>query len=325
MAYKVAVVAGTDATSQASSQHVCAELESRGHTVVVLPCDPDLTQRLRQEHPDVCYIAADNRTGRSGSIQSLLDLLEIPWVGSEAAVCRSAWNKDELAHVLAEAAVREDFDARTPYAEYLEASCFLELGAAAALDLLERRIPGGYPFVVQPARGTEARVVANTAELGEAIHAALGLDDTVIVREWIEGVHLSVGILGDADDLQVLPPVEVVRGERTVLDEELGIGDTTTDYFAPVRLASLSDDVAQAQAIRSEIERCALDAYLACGCRDLGCVDLIWDGARARVLAVDAAPAMGPGDLIPLACEAAQIPLADALDALVSIAVERGC
>ena len=141
----------------------------------------------------------------------------------------------------------------------------------------------------------------------------------------MEGVHLTVGILGDADDLQVLPPVEVVRNDRVVLDEERGIGRTTTDYFAPVRLDSLSTELEQAQAIRNEIERTALDAYFACGCRDLATIDLVWDGARARVLGVDTAPTLGAGDIVPLACEAANIALADVLDALVAIAVERGC
>lgn len=325
MAYKVAIITGADAPSQASSTLLVNELEQAGHQAAVLPCHPELTAQLRQERPDACLIDAQGRLGRSGDVQGLLTLLGLPFVGSDTATCRETWSVCELERVLSQAQEQGDSSAAMPYSVTLGASCFLELGAAAALDLVEQRIPGGYPLVVQPARGVSSRLASTPEELGEAIHAVLGLDDEVVIREWVEGVHLTVAILGDLQDLQVLPPVEVVRGDREVLDEERGIGKTTTDYFAPVRLESLSADLEQAQAIRSEIERTALDAYLACGCRDLGTVDLVWDGARARVLAVDTAPALGAGEIVALACEAAQITLGDLLDTLVSIAVERGC
>ena len=72
-------------------------------------------------------------------------------------------------------------------------------------------------------------------------------------------------------------------------------------YIAPVRPASLSDDEGDAQAIRAEIERAALEVYRAYNARDLARVDLIWDGAQARVFEVNVSPGMAERSLFPAA------------------------
>ncbi len=321
MGYKVAVIAGpgVDTTS------ACGALEKAGHEVLALVCDESLTQRLRSERPDVCLPTFAGTDGRSGAVPSLLELLCLSYVGSPSSSCRSLSRPGELETLLELAVHYADSTAHSPRTICLESRCLERMGAQEALDIVARDLPGGYPLDVVSGQASAYRTVATDEELAEAAVDACSLGPTVAFRQWVEGVHVAVGVLGDADDLQVLPAVEIVRGERVVLDEELGLGDTTTDYFAPVRLDSLDADPAQAQIMRSDIERTALDAYLACGCRDIAVVNMVWDGARALVLDVDPTPALGPADIVPLSCEAAQIPLDEVLGALVEIAAERGC
>ena len=102
------------------------------------------------------------------------------------------------------------------------------------------------------------------------------------------------------------------------------INDELVDFYAPVRLESLSPDESQAQAIRSEIERAAVEVYQAYGCRDLARVDIIWDGARAKVLEIDVSPGMGPLSGFPMACTAAGLSLEAVLNELLDQAVYRG-
>ena len=90
------------------------------------------------------------------------------------------------------------------------------------------------------------------------------------------------------------------------------------DFYAPVRLESLSHDEAQAQAIRAEIERAALEVYRAYDLRDLGRIDVIWDGAQARVIETNVSPGMTELSLFPAACAAAGLSLSGVLDRLVS-------
>lgn len=345
MAYKIAVLTGGASPlerreSQASAAAMCAALAAAGHETVTLPCDGALTTALRAQRPDAACIAVHGSLGENGSLQGLLAFLDIPFVGSPAPTCRALRNRAALAELLELAVQRGELEAQSPATLRLARACLEDMGALDARDLVEERLPGGYPVCVKPACGNDAQG-ANRVDgpdlLEAAVRGALAFDDEVVVQEWEEGVELAVYVLGDAEDLQVLPPVEIVPKDGALFDEacraavlfpdaEGGAGarEAPVEIHAPVRLESLAVDRSEAEAVRSEIERCAVDAYLACGCRDWGRVDVVWDGGRARILEFGLAPSLAPNALLPRAAAAAQIELADVLDALVRIAVERG-
>ena len=102
---KVAVLMGGKSfereVSLASGKVVCEALEEAGHKVVPLDTNADLVPTLRSERPDVVYNALHGKHGEDGTIQSLLEFLGIPFVGSPASVCHRAWNKDALHSSLA--------------------------------------------------------------------------------------------------------------------------------------------------------------------------------------------------------------------------------
>lgn len=196
------------------------------------------------------------------------------------------------------------------------------MGLVTALDMVAERIPAGYPVCVKPARGSLAmgvHKVDSQEELEQAIFDALIFDNEVIIEEWVEGVELSVSILGGGWNAHTLPPVEIVTKEGYVTQADR-LAPEGVEYYAPVRLESLSKDEANAQAIRAEIERAALQVYNALDCKDLGRVDLIWDGATARILDVDVSPDLTASSLFPMACEASGLSLEAVLDRLVQVA-----
>lgn len=112
--------------------------------------------------------------------------------------------------------------------------------------------------------------------------------------------------------------------KRGIYDTAARMDNDAVDFFAPVRESSLSGDPANAAAIRSEIERAALQAHNAYGCHDISRVDMIWDGAQARILEVNVSPGMTPLSLFPLAVEAGGLSLESVLSELLDRAVERG-
>lgn len=328
MALKIAVLMGGASfereVSLASGKRVCEALEERGHTVIPLDTTKELVPTLRSERPDVCYIALHGKHGEDGTVQSLLDYLGIPYVGSLAQVCRNVRNKAQIGYLVDQYCERVDEErvAFTPAGFCLSADVVKDMGLVTALDMVADRIPGGYPVCVKPARGGSAmgvHKVDSQEDLGRAILDALTFDSEVIIEEWIEGVELSVSILGGGWDAHTLPPVEIVTkdGYFTQADR---LAPEEVDYYAPVRLESLSTDEANAQAIRAEIERAALQTYNALDCKDLGRVDLIWDGATARILEVDVSPGMTASSLFPMACEASGLSLGAVLDRLVQVA-----
>jgi D-alanine-D-alanine ligase len=159
--------------------------------------------------------------------------------------------------------------------------------------------------------------VDSQADLGKAILDALTFDKEVIIQEWIEGVELAVSILGSGWDAHALPPVEIVA-KQGLYDTEARLTDGAVDFYTPVRLESLSSKEDEAQAIRAEIERAALEVYRAYGVHDLGRVDMIWDGAQARILEIDVSPGMTERSLFPAACEASGLTLPAVFNQLVS-------
>ena len=323
---KVAVLMGGTSfersVSLASGKQVCAALEEAGHKVVPLDTTKDLVPTLRSERPDVAYSALHGKHGEDGTIQSLLEFLDIPYVGAGAGVCHATWNKDSLhyqlknyRHLVGDPAV-----ASWPQGVYIARDAFKDMGAATALDLIESRVFGGYPVAVKPAHGGSAMGVHRVdcvEELGEAIMDALSYDDAVVIEQWVEGVELSVSILGTGWDAYALPPVEIVSSNR-FFDAEARMVEDKVVYYSPVRMSSLSHNESEAHAIRAEIERAALEVYRAYNVKDLGRVDLIWDGAQARVFEIDVSPGMTENSLFPAACKAAGLSLSGVLDRLVS-------
>ncbi len=323
---KVAVLMGGSSFerefSLASGKNVCAALEEAGHRVVPLDTTSDLVPTLRSERPDVAYSALHGKHGEDGTIQSLLEFLDIPFVGSPASVCRSTWNKDSLHTTMAgyRAITGEEAIASWPQGICIARDAFKDMGAATALDLVEERVIGGYPVAVKPAHGGSAMGVHRVdriEDLGEAILDALSFDEHVVIEQWVEGVEMAVSILGNGWDAYALPPVEIVP-KSGLYDTAARLDHDAVDYYAPVRPASLSQDEAEAQAIRAEIERAALEVYRAYDLRDFGRIDVIWDGAQARVFETNVSPGMTERSLFPAACAAAGLSLANVLDRLVS-------
>lgn len=333
MGMKVAVLMGGTSFERAfsleSGKNVCDALEEAGHRVVPLDTNSELVPTLRSEKPDVVYNALHGKHGEDGTIQSLLEFLGIPFVGSPASVCHRSWNKDALHSSLAkywDLTGQPAGVASWPQGVYIARDAFQNMGAATALDLVEERVIGGYPVAVKPAHGGSAlgvHRVDSKDELGEAILDALSYDDAVNIEQWIEGVELSVSIIGNGANAYALPPVEI-EAKGKFFDADARIKEGLVEYHCPVRPESFSPDAAQAQAIRAEIERAALEVYHAYSVRDLGRVDMIWDGGCARCFEVDVSPGMTSRSLFPAAIEAAGLSLSAVLNELVETAYERG-
>lgn len=341
MTKKVAVLMGGTsherATSLASGKRICTALEEAGYEVLPLDTTKDLVQVLRMEQPDCAYIALHGKHGEDGTIQSVLELLGIPYVGTCGEQARNTWNKAALGEALQ--AYRSSVYASSnpligsaycPRSIRLNADSFSVMGAAFALDLIPHKV-GGFPLCVKPVRQGSAYGVARVEyldELGKAVLDAFSYDDAVLIEPWIEGLELAVSIVEGEDGAYCLPAVEIVPRDGRLYDTEARLDFDAVDFYAPVRLESLSPDRAQAESMLSEIERAALEVYEAFGCRDLARVDLIWDGARAQILELDISPGMTELSLFPMALKAAGEELSDLLRELVERAIARkplGC
>ncbi|MCQ5071904.1 hypothetical protein NE591_13050, partial [Adlercreutzia sp. DFI.6.23] len=102
--------------------------------------------------------------------------------------------------------------------EDMKNSVFASVSATFFMTLMmvADRVIGGYPVCVKPAHGGSAQGVHKVKiqeELGEAVLDALSYDEAVNIEQWVDGVELSVSILGTGWDAHALPPVEIVGRE----------------------------------------------------------------------------------------------------------------
>lgn len=311
---KIAVLMGGRSlereVSLMSGQRVSEALTALGYRVLALDITPELVETLRTERPDCCYIALHGKYGEDGTIQELLEFLNIPYTGPGVKASALAWDKSLTKLLLTEAGIP------TPPWVTLTADAFKETGAATALDLIPSAV-GGFPLVVKPSKQGSAlglTRIDDAEPLAEALLSALGYDDAAIVEKWIEGPELAVSVLGGPDGPEVLPPVEIVA-KSGLFDFQAMYTRGETDYFVPARLE---------MAIFTRVERLAREVHELLGCRDVSRVDMVVgaDGTP-YVLECNTSPGMTETSLLPMAAKAVGLSFQDVVERLTQAALSR--
>lgn len=329
MGLKIAVLAGgtfEPERSVAAANDVIAALKEAEHEPELVVVDGGLVDTLLRSQPDVAINCLRGADGESGDIQDALEAANVPCVGSSAAVCRRVYDKAGLAEALqAYHNLTEDATtAVTAQSLTLSRRAFGAWGTEAVLSQIESRISSGYPLCVKPASASAAQGVCrveNAEQLSEALHEALKLADRVLVQQWVEGVELTVPVIGTGWNAFALPPVEIVPNAGWY-DAAARATAGAVELHTPVRNASLSPSEPDAQAIRAEIERAVLEVYRALGMRDCGCIDLIWDGAQAIILEATANPNFAAEAPFAQAAKAAGLTLPNLLNELAESALD---
>ena len=261
----------------------------------------------RKQRLDVCFVAIHGQWGEDGTIQGMLELLGIPYVGS--GVLASALAMDKVMAKTVLAAHGMDVPAgivasRTGWSEERESTL------ARAEDL-------GFPLVVKPVRqGSSVGVVMVDAakDLPAAIDSGFTLDDRVMVEERLHGTELTVGVIGNGVSLRALPVIEIAT-KAEFFDYRAKYDPALTDEICPARI---SDDLA------ARVQQVALAAHTALGCRDMSRTDMIAtaDG-RIVVLEVNTIPGMTANSLLPKAARVAGIDFGELCSMLIEAALAR--
>lgn len=304
---KVALLTGgrslERSVSLRSGRRVADSLSGLGHEVVQLDLGPDLVSLLSEARPDVAFIALHGTEGEDGTIQALLELLDIPYTGPGVAACRLSADKDLTKHIFRRAGVR------TPdWITYTEAE-IRDFGAASTFTIAVDRL--GLPMAVKPtAQGSSlgVRFVSAIEEMPDALMTAFSYGSSALVETWIGGRELAVSIL----DGEVLPVVEAVPTESATYDFEARYEVGGATFTCPARLSGEDEEA---------VKEVALAANEAVGCTEFSRVDLILGDEGPSVLEVNAIPGMTETSLLPQAAEAVGISFDDLVERLIEMAV----
>ena len=306
---KVAVLKGGRSLERGVSLRSGARVEDAlgalGHEVVPLDVRADLVSRLREEAPDVAFVALHGRGGEDGTVQELLEILGIPYTGPGVAACVRCMDKVVCKHELRGA------DLPTPDWVAFNATAFRELGAADTLEEIETRL--GFPLVVKPAsQGSSLGVkfAAERGEVPEALVATFSYADRVLLERYVKGRELAVSVL----DTDPLPIVEAVPREEDFFNFEARYEIGRTEYVCPAELPKK-----EAQ----RVQEIAARTYEVLGASGFARVDLILGDEGPQVLEVNAIPGLTDTSLLPMAAEAAGMSFEWLVERILELARDR--
>src|SRR4051794_1155376 len=256
---------------------------------------------------DVVFPVLHGPFGEDGTLQGLLELLDVPYVGAGVLASSLCMDKVVFKEVLAAAAVPQ-----VPYTGVRESRWQSEPAA-----VLRELAVLGKPVFVKPARlGSSVGIakVWSESELGPALDAAFAHDSLVIVEGFSDGMEVECSVIG-LDDPEASVPGEIVLLGAEWYDYEAKYSDGGMELVAPARLAP---DVLE------EVRRLARDTFVRVGCTGLARVDFfVEDGDRVLVNELNTMPGFTKTSVFPKLWEAAGTAFPDLCDKLLALALDR--
>jgi D-alanine-D-alanine ligase len=292
-----------------SGRRVSSALRDVGLHVEEWDADATLISRLTSNRPDAVVVALHGGTGENGAVQSVLEMLRVPYVGADPRACRRAWDKPTAKDELARAGLS------TPDWIALPHATFRDLGPQDVLDALVDRL--GLPLILKPPQGGSAlgvHVVRDVTELPAAVLGCLAYGDTVLAERFVEGIEVAVAVLDEPEGPRTLPAVEI-EATSGFYDYEARYTAGLATFHAPARL----DDAATAA-----VAELALSAHRVLGLRDVSRTDaVVTPEGVAQFLEVNVAPGLTETSLLPMAIAATGADLGTVYAGLIDRAISR--
>lgn len=268
-----------------SSGKACADaLEAEGYPVTRVDVGRDVSQVLAALKPDVAFNALHGPYGEDGTIQGVLEYLQIPYTHSGVLASALAMNKEQAKRVAKAAGI--------PVAESKVMSRF-DIGS---------RHPMKPPYVVKPVcEGSSFGVVIVKEDQAHPPQVIVSDDwrygDTVMVERFVHGRELTCAVMGDV----ALGVTEIIPQGHSFYDYDAKYVPGGSKHECPAKVSPI---------IYQKIQTLALKAHQAIGCRGVSRSDFRYDDRHSENgeliwLEVNTQPGMTPTSLVPeIAAEA---------------------
>jgi D-alanine-D-alanine ligase len=244
--------------------------------------------------------------GEDGTVQGLLELLDVPYVGAGVLASSLCMDKIVFKEVLAAAGV--------PQVQY---AAVREARWRAEPEAVERELAVlGTPVFVKPARlGSSVGIakIGSAADMGAALDGAFAHDPLVIVEGFSSGMEVECSVLGNGEPEASVPGEIVLKGAEWY-DYAAKYGEGGMELQVPARLPD---------AVLEEVRRLAVDTFVRVGCTGLARVDFFVEGERVLVNELNTLPGFTATSVYPKLWEASGLPFPELCDRLLTLARER--
>ena len=251
---------------------------------------------------DVVFPILHGTFGEDGTVQGLLELADLAYVGPGVLASAVSMDKDALKRLLAERGI--------PVVEWVT----VWRGRYDVAGLADK-FP--YPVFVKPANlGSSVGIskVAKPEDLAAALAYAAEFDRKIIVERGIAGREFEVSVMGNEDPKAAIP-CEVLPSREFYDYEDKYLLDTAKTVLpAPIEAGKTA-----------EIQRLAVEAYKAAGCEGMSRVDFLMEASTGTLYVneINTIPGFTSISMYPKMWEAAGVPFGELLDRLIEFALER--
>ena len=251
---------------------------------------------------DVVFPVLHGTFGEDGTVQGLLELAELPYVGCGVLASAVAMDKDVFKRLMVERGL--------PVGEYF----VVRRGRYRAAELRDR-LP--YPVFVKPANlGSSVGIskVSDPAQLEAALELAAQFDSKIVVERGITGREFECSVMGNDEPVVAIPCEILPSREFYDYEDKYLLGEART--ILPAELT---------QSQTEEIRRLARESYAAAGCEGMARVDFLMEAATGSLFIneINTIPGFTSISMYPKMWEAAGVSFSELLDRLVEFALDR--
>jgi D-alanine-D-alanine ligase len=273
-----------------SGKGVLDALMSKGVNAHAFDPGQQAITELAAQKFDRVFIALHGRYGEDGTMQGLLEQMNLPYTGSGVLASALAIDKQATKRLWS------SFNLATPR--------FAMLNANSDWQKIVQDL--GLPIIVKPAREGSSLGLSKVTKLEDlpaAYALAAKLDRDVMAEQCIIGEELTCPIVGDGENARALPVIRIVAPDSNYDYHNKYFSDDTK-YLCPTGL-----DLA----LEAKVQELALSAYRALGCKGWGRADVMIDRETNQpyLLEMNTAPGMTGHSLVPMAAKAAGVEYAD--------------
>lgn len=231
---------------------------------------------------DMVFLALHGKGGEDGVIQGYLETLGIKYTGCGVLASAIGMNKKIFREVM------------------------------MANKLLMPKLVTKVPCVVKPVNGGSSvgvTIVKSQNELEKAVNEAKKYDSEIIIEEYIEGVEVSCGMLGN----EVLPVIEIIP-KKDFFDYEAKYTKGMSDEICPARLS---------EEITKMVQEETMKVFKMIGGRGYSRVDYIIKNDKTYLLEINTLPGLTSNSLLPKEALAAGISYTQLLDKIIELALKK--
>ncbi|MGV3073909.1 D-alanine--D-alanine ligase [Clostridium baratii] len=282
-----------------SGESILENIDKNKYDVVKIVIDKkeDIINKVREEKIDFALLALHGQFGEDGTVQSALQVLDIPYSGCGPLSSAACMDKDMSKSLLKAAGIRT--------APWINLRSVEEINYEEIEKL-------GYPVVIKPTHGGSSVATFIIKEKDEVLHAVeegFKWDSEVMIEKFIKGEEITCPVFADE-----MYPVVAIKPNSEFFDYEAKYKDGGADEF----VINLEEE------LHNQVEKMALDTYRALKCAVYARVDMIITEDKVPyILEVNTLPGMTKNSLFPKSAAGKNISYSGLIDDIIEASLKE--